>query len=289
MHSRAAPRRSALHLLQCVARQPAGMSLAGWWIALRAFAYNPIRIHSSGGPPADMSQHLTLADQIREILSDQIVSGELAPGTRLDEVEVAKQVGLSRTPVREAFKALTAMGLLEYRPRKGVVVALPTRQRIEEMFEVMAEVEATCARLAALRMSGPDRRELERLHLQSLRLVRQGDLAGYTEFNNDFHGLIYRGARNSFLEETARSVRRRVMPYRQSQFRVVGRLGSSHAEHDAVVQAILRGDSDAAEAAMRQHVSKVTVASIDFVEEHRSEAKRLSQPSDDRRASPRIR
>lgn len=225
-----------------------------------------------------MPQHLTLADQIRETLADQIVSGELAPGTRLDEAEVAKQVGLSRTPVREAFKALTAMGLLEHRPRKGVVVALPSRERIEEMFEVMAEVEATCARLAALRMTAAERRELEKCHLQSLRLVRQGNLSGYTEFNSDFHGLIYRGSKNSFLEETARSVRRRVMPYRQSQFRVVGRLGSSHAEHDEVVKAILRGDGDAAEKAMRQHVSKVTVASVDFVEEHRPET-RAAQPA----------
>lgn len=225
-----------------------------------------------------MSQFLTLADQIRETLAEQIVSGELAPGTRLDEVEMAKRVGLSRTPVREAFKALTAMGLLEHRPRKGVVVAVPDRQRIEEMFEVMAEVEATCARFAALRMTAKDRRDLEALHQQSLRLVRQGDMSGYSAINMEFHALIYRGSKNSFLEETAQAVRRRVMPYRQSQFRVIGRLTSSHAEHDDVVKAILRGDADGAETAMRQHVSKVTVASVDFVEEHRPKGK-ASQPA----------
>ncbi|WP_300301948.1 GntR family transcriptional regulator [Ferrovibrio sp.] len=236
-----------------------------------------------------MSQFLTLADQIRETLAEQIVSGELAPGTRLDEVEIAKRVGLSRTPVREAFKALTAMGFLEHRPRKGVVVAVPDRQRIEEMFEVMAEVEATCARFAALRMTAKERRELESLHEQSLRMVRQSDLAGYSSFNTAFHALIYKGSKNSFLEETAQSVRRRLMPYRQSQFRVIGRLSSSHAEHDEVVNAILRGDGDAAEKAMRQHVSRVTVASVDFVEERRSKKAALSAPPDDRPASLRMR
>lgn len=233
-----------------------------------------------------MSERSTLADRLRASLADQIVSGELRPGTRLDEVELAKRVGMSRTPVREALKALAGMGLVEQRPHKGVVVALPTSERIAEMFEVMAEIEATCARLAAIRMQGAERRALERLHLQSLQLVQQGDLGGYTSFNNDFHGVIYRGSKNSFLEETARSVRRRVMPYRQSQFRMVGRLGSSHAEHDAVVSAILRGDGEAAEEAMRTHVSKVTVASIDFVEEHRSDSRPLSQPQDDMPASP---
>jgi len=235
-----------------------------------------------------MSEHSTLADRLRASLAEQIVSGELRPGTRLDEVELAKSAGMSRTPVREAFKALAAMGLLEQRPHKGVFVALPTRQRIEEMFEVMAEVEATCARLAAIRMQAVERRELERLHLRSLLLVQQGDLSGYTAFNNEFHGMVYRGSKNGFLAETARSVRRRVMPYRETQFRMVGRLGSSHAEHDAVVNAILRGDGAGAEAAMRSHVSKVTIASIDFVEERRPETRPPSQLPGDRRASFRM-
>ncbi|WP_341702445.1 GntR family transcriptional regulator [Ferrovibrio sp.] len=216
-----------------------------------------------------MSEKSTLADRLRENLAEQIVSGELRPGTRLDEIELATRFGMSRTPVREAFKALAGMGLVEQRPHRGVVVALPTRRRMEEMFEVMAEIEATCARLAAIRMTGPERRFLEQAHLQSLGIVRTGDMQGYASFNNDFHDIIYRASKNSFLEETARAVRRRVLPFRVSQFRVVGRLSSSHAEHDQVVQAILRGDGAAAEAAMRAHVAKVTVASVDFVEEHR--------------------
>ena len=218
-----------------------------------------------------MSEKSTLADRLRENLADQIVNGVLRPGMRLDEIELATKFGMSRTPVREAFKALAGMGLVEQRPHRGVVVALPSRKRMEEMFEVMAEIEATCARLAAIRMSGPERRQLEQAHLQSLGLVRHGDLTGYSTFNNDFHDIIYRASKNGFLEETARSVRRRVMPFRISQFRIVGRLASSHAEHDAVVQAILRGDGAAAEEAMRAHVAKVTVASVDFVEEHRPE------------------
>src|SRR3546814_9027297 len=92
--------------------------------------------------------------------SSDVCSSDL-PGTRLDESELATRYGMSRTPVREAFKALAGMGLVEQRPHRGVVVALPSRKRMEEMFEVMAEIEATCARLAAVRMTGPERRRSE--------------------------------------------------------------------------------------------------------------------------------
>src|SRR3546814_15887214 len=103
-----------------------------------------------------MSEKSTLADRLRENLADQIVNGELRPGTRLDEIELATKFGMSRTPVREAFKALAGMGLVEQRPHRGVVVALPSRKRLEEMFGVMAEIAATCARPAAGSRAGPE-------------------------------------------------------------------------------------------------------------------------------------
>ncbi|PJI40943.1 GntR family transcriptional regulator [Ferrovibrio sp.] len=209
-----------------------------------------------------MDEKRTLAEQLRDMLAEQIVTGERLPGARLDEADLAETFGMSRTPVREALKALAGLGLVEYRPHRGALVALPTTRRIEEMFEVMAEVEATCARLATLRMTAPERRELSSAHEAALTLVKTGDLKGYTAFNNDFHDLIYRGSKNDFLAETAWATRRRVLPFRRSQFRVLGRLHDSHAEHDRVVQAILSGDALGAEAAMRGHVGKVTTASV---------------------------
>src|SRR5690606_32120008 len=151
------------------------------------------------------------------------------------------------------------------------LVALPTTRRIEEMFEVMAEIEPTCARLSALRMTASERRELAEAHTGGLALAKAGDLSGCAAFNNLFHDLIYRGCINDFFAETARATRRRVLPFRRSQFRVLGRLQDSHAEHDRVVQAILCGDAAGAETAMRGHVGKVTVASISQVSGTRPE------------------
>lgn len=212
-----------------------------------------------------MDEKRTLAEQLRDNLAEQIVTGERLPGARLDEADLAESFGTSRTPVREALKALAGVGLVEYRPHRGALVAMPTTRRIEEMFEVMAEIESTCARLSALRMTATERRDLAEAHTAGLALVKAGDLAGYASFNNAFHNLIYSGGKNDFLAETARATRRRVLPFRRSQFRVLGRLQDSHAEHDRVVQAILCGDAAGAEAAMRGHVGKVTVASISQV------------------------
>lgn len=225
-----------------------------------------------------MDEKRTLAEQLRDVLAEQIVTGERLPGARLDEAQLAETFGMSRTPVREALKALAGIGLIEYRPHRGALVALPTTRRIQEMFEVMAEVEATCARLATVRMTAPERRELEAAHSASLKLVKSGDLAGYTFFNNEFHDMIYRGSKNDFLAETAWSTRRRVLPFRRSQFRVLGRLHDSHAEHGSVVQAILSGDASGAEAAMRGHVGKVTIASVGQVTATRPEPAPAATP-----------
>lgn len=218
----------------------------------------------SGGRP-------TLADDLRRRLADAIMAGELPPGSRLDEHDLAERYGMSRTPVREALRQLAAVGLAEYRPHRGVIVAFPEQQRIAEMFEVMSELEALCARLAALRMDAGERREFEALHRRSLEHVRDGRIEDYDAANLAFHATLYRGAHNHFLEETTLSVRRRVQPFRRSQFRVLGRLGNSFAEHDRIVEAVLRGDAQAAEASMREHVSKVSVASVTLIEGRRQQ------------------
>src|SRR6516225_718412 len=94
----------------------------------------------------------TLAETIRQKLADDILHGVYPPGARLDELGLAKRFKLSRTPVREALRQLTSAGLVEIRPRRGVIVSLPNETALAEMFEVMGELEASCARLASQRI-----------------------------------------------------------------------------------------------------------------------------------------
>lgn len=186
-----------------------------------------------------------------------ILSGELAPGARLDEQAMAKRFEVSRTPVREALRQLASAGLVELQPNRGAFVATVTPERLEEMFVAMAELEATCARLAAMSMTPVERRSLHRLHERMGAMASEDKVEEFTAANETFHGLIYSGAHNSLLEDATLNLRRRLSAYRRAQFRTPGRLDRSHAEHDAVVQAVISGAPAKAHAAMLHHVDLV--------------------------------
>ncbi|MBL8572284.1 MAG: GntR family transcriptional regulator [Hyphomicrobiaceae bacterium] len=198
---------------------------------------------------------ITHAERLRTELAEEIARGRLTPGTALDETSLAERFGVSRTPVREALRELAAAGLIEYRPHRGAVVTALSAERVDEMFQVMAELEALCAASAAVAMTAAERAELGAMHQQAAELVRLGDLAGYTEANDRFHAFIYTASHNGFLAETVLGVRRRVVAFRRAQFSSLGRLTESHREHDRVVQALLRGDREAAAREMRAHLT----------------------------------
>lgn len=215
---------------------------------------------------------LTKAKHIHQAIADDIVHGRLLPGTALDETSIAATFGVSRTPIREAIRHLAAIGLVDVRARRGAVVAALSDQQLDEMFAVMAELEALCARWSAIAMSAAERRNLLNLQDESERLVSSGQREAYVDFNNRFHEAIYGGSHNSFLAELALTVRMRCAPFRRAQFETLGRLAKSHVEHGAVVDAIQRGDADAAATEMRAHIVVVRSA----VDEVAGEAARLS-------------
>lgn len=196
-----------------------------------------------------------LAEELRLALEDEIVSGVLAPGERLDETGLAQRFGVSRTPVREALLQLASAGLVEMRPRQGAIVAGITVQRLLQMFEVMAEMEALCARLAARRMTPAERAALERAHKACRAPAAGDDAEAYYKANRMFHEKLYAGAHNDYLEESTRTLRNRLSSYRRFQLHQPGRIAQSLAEHEAVVAAILAGDADRAAEAMRAHVA----------------------------------
>ncbi len=206
----------------------------------------------------------TTVDQLAQAIADRIVSGSLRPGDKLDELSLAEQFQVSRTPVREALGQLSAMGLVERRPNRGAIVATVTLERLASMFETMAELEGICARYSAERMTPEERRLLEREHEGSARHVRSGAEEDYEAYNTEFHSRLYAGAHNAHIHELVSLTRSRLAPFRRAQFRLPGRLSKSWEEHDGIVTAIMRGDAAAAGAAARAHVSIVSEASSVF-------------------------
>lgn len=196
-----------------------------------------------------------LARDLRNRLEAEILSGQRPPGARLDESKLAQHFGVSRTPVREALRELAAADLVVLRPRQGAVVASVTVTQLLHMFEVMAELESFCAKLAARRMSAEERQQLTRLHEDCRLLAEEGETHAYYDANRHFHEVIYAGSHNTYLEETTRGMRNRLSPYRRFQLNHPGRIMKSWKEHRAVVEAILDGDAEAAAAAMSHHVT----------------------------------
>jgi DNA-binding GntR family transcriptional regulator len=200
---------------------------------------------------------ITRAEELRLQLADEIVRGALPPGAALDETDIARRFSVSRTPVREALRQLVASGLVDARAHRGAVVAQPSIERLTAMFEAMAELEALCAGLAAERMTPAERHRLETVHEELRVLSHAGNPDRFHEVNERFHNAIYAGSQNGYIAEITLATRVRVQPFRRAQFRNLGRLAKSHAEHDRVVVAVLRGDRAGAAAAMRAHIALV--------------------------------
>lgn len=219
----------------------------------------------AAAPPQAPRREETQVSRLARAIAEAIVDGALAPGARLDEARLAARYGVSRTPVREALRNLSASGLVEHRPHRGAVVALPDPPRLLGMFELMAELEATAARFSALRMGPGARRALAALQAEAGEAMRRGDATAYEALNLRFHHAIFAGAGNPFLEETAQAMRVRIRPFSRGQFNLDGRLMLSHAEHGEIVTAIAQGDAARAEAAMRSHVGRIAEAAAGYL------------------------
>jgi DNA-binding GntR family transcriptional regulator len=194
------------------------------------------------------------SEAVRDEIEELIAFGKLPPGKHLDETELAVRFGVSRTPVREALNQLSNAGLVEIRPRRGAVVAEVGPQTLVEMFEVMAELEGMCGRLAARRISSVQLAALVDAQQLCEEVRASGDPDLYYERNDVFHGIIYDASHNAFLVEQAWVLRRRLRPYRRLQLRARDRINNSLTEHEAIVRAIQTGDADRANELLREHV-----------------------------------
>jgi DNA-binding GntR family transcriptional regulator len=215
-------------------------------------------LHFLWASPSLRSREATVRGEqtprLREALEDDIVAGRLRPGQRLDEVSLAERFGVSRTPIREALIQLSASGLVDIRPRRGAHVTLLGPRELVESFELMAEIEASCARLAAARMSAADRAAIAAAHAECREAVAAGDDAAYYPANAVFHAAIYAATGNRVLGAEALRLQRALQPYRRLQLKVPRRMDASFAEHEAILEALFAGDGATAAERLRAHV-----------------------------------
>jgi DNA-binding GntR family transcriptional regulator len=202
----------------------------------------------------------SLADSVCRRIADEIALGHFAPGSKLDEVTLAERFQVSRTPVREALKQLAIMGLVDCRPNRGSVVAAMSTAQLDQMFEAIGELEAACARHAALRMTPDDRALLRELHGEGRAAMQASDFERYDAANLALHNAIIRGSYNAVLIDMATSLRHRVAPFRRTQFHNIERMGESFEEHAVIVEAILSHDAVTTYRQMRTHLQSARTA-----------------------------
>ncbi len=198
------------------------------------------------------SLHAEVADQLRE----RIFDGQLAPGAFLDEPVLAQELAISRTPLREALKVLTAEGLVRHEPRRGCFVAEVTEQDLDEIFPVIALLEGRCAHEAALNATDADLQALEVLHDKLARHARSKRINDYYAANFAIHEAVIRLAGNRWLAQVITDLRKIVKLARLQQLHAPGRLDQSLSEHLAVFAALKARDPEGAEAAMRTHLTR---------------------------------
>ena len=191
---------------------------------------------------------------IRDALENAIVDGEFQPGERLDPEALAARFGCSRTPIREALQALEGSGLVRVRAKRGTFVTKLGVPELAERFEVMAELEAMCARLAARRASASELQQIEDAQAACARAAETGDSDTYYYQNTAFHQAIYAASRNAFLEAETLRMQAMLQPYRRRQLQFRGRMTRSMEEHQIIIDMIVAGDADAAATEMRNHV-----------------------------------
>jgi DNA-binding GntR family transcriptional regulator len=153
--------------------------------------------------------HQDVASKIREMIR----KGALVRGQRIIEAELCEQIGVSRTPLREALRVLESEGLVELFPHKGVFVRQPSMNEIQEMFEVMGVLEGTCARLTPEKMTPVGWRKIERLHRKLETHYAEGDREKYIAINNVFHALVQELAGNHVLDEVVAKLLEKVALY----------------------------------------------------------------------------
>ncbi len=196
-----------------------------------------------------------------QAIRQAIIDGDLAPGQRLREVALARQLGISATPVREALARLQAEGLITFTPRRGAVVPCLEPQDVVEVYELRELLEAHAARRAAeKRAAGEDVALLTRLATlveEGERLVAARRVADYNQLDVAFHQTLMDLASNWRLRRVFDTVHAQVQAVRLRAITLPGRPARSQEEHARLVAAILRADADAAEAEIRHHVASV--------------------------------
>ena len=199
-------------------------------------------------------RYSSLEEKVYDILSEQILSGQIEKGTALTELMLCERLGVSRTPIRAAIRRLAEDGTVQLMANKGAVVVGISREDLVDIYKIRVRLEGLASRTAAERMTDEEKRALrESLELAEFYIAR-GDNDKLRELDTSFHKMIYEASGNRLLSKTLSELHTKIKGYRSAALSVPGRLQRSVEEHKNILVAIESGNGDEADKLTSLHI-----------------------------------
>ena len=209
-----------------------------------------------------MDEYLPLRDVVFNTLRRAILKGELKPGERLMEITLADQLGVSRTPIREAIRKLELEGLVVMAPRKGAKVASITERDLNDVLEVRKGMEVLAISLACKRITGEELEKLETIEQSFQKLIESGNLTELAEMDVKFHDTIYQATNNQRLVQLLNNLREQMYRYRMEYLKDIAVRRTLAEEHKAICRALRERDEQQAEEYVSIHIDNQQKAII---------------------------
>jgi DNA-binding GntR family transcriptional regulator len=219
--------------------------------------------------PVKLDSYKPLREVVFESLREAIIKGMLKPGERIMEVQLAEELGVSRTPVREAIRKLELEGLVIMLPRRGAYVAGISVKDIADVFEVRAALEALAASLAAARIKDDELEELERSLVEIAEVSDSHDIEAVVARDTGFHDVIYRASRNPWLMQIISNLQDQVQRFRMATLSRPGRTKEAVEEHKKIVEAISERNSELAAQLAREHIENAETSFLNTLKEQK--------------------
>lgn len=214
-----------------------------------------------------MNEYLPLRDVVFNTLRQAILKGELAPGERLMEIQLAEKLGVSRTPIREAIRKLELEGLVLMIPRKGAEVARISEKSMRDVLEVRRSLEELAIELACERMTEEDFKELDLAQNAFKKAVAGGTAMEIAETDEAYHDIIYNSTGNTRLVQILNNLREQMYRYRVEYLKDYNCHGILADEHDEIVEALERRDQATACRAIVDHINNQEMSIINSIKE----------------------
>ena len=210
----------------------------------------------------NMNEYLPLRDVVFNTLRQAILKGELEPGERLMEIQLAERLGVSRTPIREAIRKLELEGLVLMIPRKGAEVAKISEKSLRDVLEVRRSLEELAIELACQRMTEEEIAQLEEAQVSFKEAIANGDVMTIAETDEHYHDIIYYGTGNVRLVQILNNLREQMYRYRLEYIKDEEKRQILVLEHEKILRAIAKRHVAEAKSAMREHIDnqEITVA-----------------------------